>query len=69
MAGPCLLKDEERDILRSLLSNREPIFVVMKMKAMLERLWAENDPLYFGPYGLQKHMRSHQTVISWIMLN
>ncbi|KAB8221054.1 fungal-specific transcription factor domain-containing protein [Aspergillus novoparasiticus] len=63
VAGSCLLKKEERDILRSLLSNGEPISVVMKMKAMLESLWAETDPLYFGPYGLQKHMRSHQTVI------
>jgi hypothetical protein len=63
VAGSCLLQEEERDILRSLLSNREPISVVMKMKAMLESLWTENDHLYFGPYGLQKHMRSYQTVI------
>ncbi|KAE8419840.1 fungal-specific transcription factor domain-containing protein [Aspergillus pseudocaelatus] len=63
VVGSCLLKEEERDILRSLLSHKAPISAVTKMKAMLESLWAENNALYFGPYGLQKHMRSHQTVI------
>ena len=33
------------------------------MKTMLENLWAKNDLVYFGPYGLQKYMVSHQAVI------
>lgn len=63
VVGSCLLHEEERDIIRSLSSNREPVFLVMKMKNMLESLWAENDPVFFRPYGLQKHMLSHQSVI------
>ena len=38
----------------------------MKMKTILETvesLWVENDFVFFRPYGLQKHMLSHQTVI------
>ncbi|KAJ5090481.1 hypothetical protein N7532_009165 [Penicillium argentinense] len=61
--GSCLINETEWDVIRKVLSNREPLFVVMKMKTMLENLWAENDPVYFGPYGLHKHMLSHQTVI------
>ncbi|KAE8381351.1 fungal-specific transcription factor domain-containing protein [Aspergillus bertholletiae] len=61
--GSCLLNEGERDVIRSVLSHKEPIFVVTKMKALLENVWAENDPVYFGPYGLQKHMLSHQTVL------
>lgn len=65
VVGSCLLHEEERDVIRLLWSNqgREPVFLLMKMKTMLESLWAENDPVFFGPYGLQKHMMSHQTVI------
>jgi hypothetical protein len=61
--GSCLLNEGERDIIRSVLSIREPIFVVTKMGMMLEKLWAENDPAYFGPYGLHKHMLSQETFI------
>lgn len=61
--GSCLLNETERDVIRAVLSNREPFFVVIKMQAMLENLWAENDPVYFGPYGLHKHMLSHHTAI------
>jgi hypothetical protein len=61
--GSCLLNEEELNIIRSVLSIRQPIFVIMKMRMILERLWAENDPVYFGPYGLQKHMMVHETVI------
>lgn len=61
--GSCLLNEWERDIVRSLLSVKEPIFVVTKMRMMLEKLWTENDPAFFGPYGLHKHMLSHETVI------
>lgn len=61
--GSCLVNEEEWDTIRSLLSIKEQIFVVMKMKTMLEALWAENDPVYFGPYGLHKLMLSHQAVI------
>jgi hypothetical protein len=61
--GSCLLNEIEWDVIRKVLSNREPLFVVMKMKTMLENLWAENDPVYFGPYGLHKLLLSHQTVI------
>lgn len=65
VVGSCLLHEEERDIIRLLWSNREqvPVFLFMKMKTVLENLWAENDSAFFGPYGLQKHMLSHQTVI------
>ena len=65
VVGSCLFHEEERDVIRLLWSNqgREPVFLLMKMKTMLESLWAENDPVFFGPYGLQKHMMSHQTVI------
>jgi hypothetical protein len=61
--GSCLLNETEWDVIRAVLSNREPLFVVMKMQAMLESLWSANDPVYFGPYGLHKHMLSHHTVI------
>ncbi|KAJ5376423.1 hypothetical protein N7509_013309 [Penicillium cosmopolitanum] len=61
--GSCLLNETEWDLIRKGLSISEPLFVVMKMKTMLENLWAENDPIYFGPYGLHKHMLSHQSVI------
>lgn len=61
--GSCLLNEGEFDVIRSGLSIRQPIFVITKMRMMLERLWAEKDPVYFGPYGLQKHMMSHETVI------
>ena len=59
----CLLNEWERDIVRSIMFVKEPIFVVTKMRMMLEKLWAESDPAYFGPYGLHKHMLSHETVI------
>jgi hypothetical protein len=61
--GSCLLNDGEFDVIRSGLSIRQPIFVITKMRMMLEKLWAENDPVYFGPYGLQKLMMTHETVI------
>jgi hypothetical protein len=61
--GSCLLNESERDIVRSILMVREPIFVVTNMKMMLEKMWAENDSAYFGPYGLHEYMLSHGTVI------
>lgn len=61
--GSCLLDEKEREVIRKALSIREPLFVVMKMRMMLENLWAENDPIYFGPYGLHKHMLSQKNVI------
>lgn len=61
--GSCLRDEGERGILRSALSTKEPIFVVVKARMTLESLWAENDPVYFGPYGLHKHMLSHQAVL------
>ena len=61
--GSCLLQETERDVIRKTASIIDPLFVVIKMKAILENLWAENDPLYFGPFGLHKYMLSHQTVI------
>lgn len=61
--GSCLLNEGEWGIIRSALSTKEPIFVVMKTRMMLQSLWAENNPVYFGPYGLHKHMLSHQAVL------
>ena len=63
VVGSCLFHEEEWDVIRLLCSNREPMSLLMKMQTMLESLWAENDSVFFGPYGLQKHMLSHQTVI------
>lgn len=59
--GSCLLDEGERGIIRSALSTKEPIYVVVKTKTILEHLWAENNPVYFGPYGLHKQMLSNQT--------
>lgn len=61
--GSCLLDEGERGIVRSVLSTKEQIFAVKKTRMMLESLWAENDPVYFGPYGLHKHMLSHQAIL------
>ena len=49
--------------LGSALSTKEPIYVVMKTRTILEHLWAENNPAYFGPYGLHKQMSSNQRPI------
>ncbi|KAB8253796.1 fungal-specific transcription factor domain-containing protein [Aspergillus pseudonomiae] len=61
--GSCLVNEAEWDVIRNISSIREPISVVIKMKSMLEDLWSANDPALFGPYGLHKHMVSHQTTI------
>ena len=37
--------------------------MVMKTRTILEHLWAENNPAYFGLYGLHKQMLSNQRPI------
>ena len=66
VVGSCLFHEEEQDVIWLLLSNWGPVSLLMKMKTILETvesLWVENDFVFFRPYGLQKHMMSHQTVI------
>lgn len=58
--GSCLLDKGEQGLIRSALATKEPIFAVMQTKVILERLWAEDNPVYFGPSGLHKHMLLHQ---------
>lgn len=64
IVGSCLLHDRDRDQLRALMSQEHQyIPTVRKVQNALELLWSKMNDIYYGPYGLQKLMSSHQFVL------